>query len=321
MSVVERFGAPSLVFDAYWRFAAERQEMFFRRFHGKGKPWTKDPILNEFKFTNVYRAADRVSQYLIRNVIYREDLPKSHHEVFFRILLFKIFNKIETWEMMESAVGAITYADFDFNKYDGVLSSARSRNQAIYSAAYIMPSGGSKSPEHVKHRIHLRLVQRMVQEQLPKKIVNAESLKNVFELLRSYPTIGDFLAYQFAVDINYSELTSFSEMEFVVAGPGARDGMRKCFPSHDDRDNSDIIRYMADAQELQFKRLGIEFKDLWGRKLQLIDCQNVFCEVDKYARVAFRMFLELLDEFGLSSITNAIVGLWSIGFPKVEVAL
>jgi hypothetical protein len=24
---------------------------------------------------------------------------------------------------------------------------------------------------------------------------------------------------------------------------------------------------------------------LWGRSLQLIDCQNLFCEVDKYARV------------------------------------
>jgi hypothetical protein len=25
---------------------------------------------------------------------------------------------------------------------------------------------------------------------------------------------------------------------------------------------------------------------LWGRPLQLIDCQNLFCEVDKYARHA-----------------------------------
>ena len=25
---------------------------------------------------------------------------------------------------------------------------------------------------------------------------------------------------------------------------------------------------------------------LWGRPLQMIDCQNLFCEVDKYARIA-----------------------------------
>ena len=43
--------------------------------------------------------------------------------------------------------------------------------------------------------------------------------------------VGDFLAYQFITDINYSTLTDFSEMEFTVPGPGARDGIHKCFES------------------------------------------------------------------------------------------
>jgi hypothetical protein len=50
---------PSKVFDTYWRFAAERQEIFFRRIAGAPPPWTADPILREFKFTNAYRASDR----------------------------------------------------------------------------------------------------------------------------------------------------------------------------------------------------------------------------------------------------------------------
>jgi hypothetical protein len=32
--------------------------------------------------------------------------------------------------------------------------------------------------------------------------------------------------------------------------------------------------------------LGLSFPSLNGRRLQLIDCQNLFCEVGKYARVA-----------------------------------
>jgi alpha-glutamyl/putrescinyl thymine pyrophosphorylase clade 1 len=43
---------------------------------------------------------------------------------------------------------------------------------------------------------------------------------------------------------------------------------------------------MADIQEQQFARLGLRFRSLWGRPLQLIDCQNLFCEVSKYARCA-----------------------------------
>ena len=46
-----------------------------------------------------------------------------------------------------------------------------------------------------------------------------------------------------------------------------------------------MIRLMADRQEEAFRDLGLSFPTLWGRPLQLIDCQNLFCEVDKYARV------------------------------------
>ena len=110
-------------------------------------------------------------------------------------------------------------------------------------------------------------------------------MRRGFELLRSYPLIGDFLAYQLVTDLNYSELTDFSEMEFTMPGPGARDGIRKCFESLGGLSEVDIIRLMADRQEHEFGRLRIEFPSLWGRRLQLIDVQNLFCEVDKYARV------------------------------------
>src|SRR5438132_384169 len=86
------------VYDSYWKFAALRQETFFNRAGGKQYPWTSDPIINRYRFTNVYRASDRVSQYLIRDVIYDESLPSAPKEILFRILLFKLFNKIETWE-------------------------------------------------------------------------------------------------------------------------------------------------------------------------------------------------------------------------------
>jgi hypothetical protein len=118
------------------------------------------------------------------------------------------------------------------------------------------------------------------------RVSSADSLREAFEVLRSYPAIGGFLAYQYLIDLNYSPVLGFEEMEFVVPGPGARDGIRKCFGRAADGIEPDIIRYMADCQEEHFARLGLEFRGLRGRRLQLIDCQNLFCEVDKYARVA-----------------------------------
>ena len=50
--------------------------------------------------------------------------------------------------------------------------------------------------------------------------------------------------------------------------------------------NEEIIRYMYEHQDEEFKRLNLEFKRIGNRKLQLIDCQNIFCELDKYLRQA-----------------------------------
>jgi hypothetical protein len=276
---------PTIAFDTYWRFAVERQEIFFRKFHGQAAPWTLDPIFSTFKFTNAYRASDRVSQYLIKNVIYRKDLPSSNEEVFFRIILFKVFNKISTWQLLEKTVGSIVYEDFSFDEYDRILTDAMAAKTSIYSAAYIMPSGGKSFGSSVKHRNHLELIGRMISDELPKKLAHARSMQQAFHLIRSYPTIGDFLAYQFLIDVNYSKITSFSEMDFVVPGPGALDGIQKCFSDRGGLNAPEIIKFMTDNQDREFERLGLSFPSLWGRPLQLIDCQNLFCEVDKYSRM------------------------------------
>ena len=204
---------------------------------------------------------------------------------FFRILLFKLFNKIETWTILETAFGSVTFKDYSFEHYDRVLTLAMANGTAIYSAAYIMPPGGRKLGHDRKHRNHLVLLEHMLGDSLPQQIAECQSMQQVFMLMKSYPGIEDFLAYQYVTDINYSELTDFSESEFVVPGPGAVDGIRKCFRDTGGLNKPEIIKFMTDRQELEFERLGITFRSLWGRHLRLIDCQNIFCEVNKYARV------------------------------------
>lgn len=273
----------TIVYDTYWRFAAERQEVFFRKLEGTPPPWTNDLTIARHKFTNAYRAADRVSQYLIRHVIYEGN--QSREEVFFRTILFKLFNKIETWELLQENLGTISYKDFSFHRYDEVLTEAISSKTRIYSAAYIMPSGGTAFGYSAKHRNNLKLLERMMEDEVPRQVSEAHTMRQAFEILRSYPTVGNFLGYQFATDLNYSEICEYSEMEFVVPGPGARDGIHKCFSDLGGLTEAEIIKLVTDRQEHEFQRLGLTFRSLWGRKLQLIDCQNLFCEVSKYARV------------------------------------
>jgi hypothetical protein len=275
---------PTCVFDSYWRFAAERHAIYERRLQDDCGPWTHDPILRSYRFTNVYRVSDRVSQYLVREVQYRTDRSQSPRELFFRTLLFKIFNKIETWEMIERALGPISWKDIDLNTIAGVLDNALRRGNRIYSAAYIIPSPAFGHDR--KHANHLALLAMMMADGLPEKVECARSLRQVYELIKPYPGLGTFLAFQYVIDLNYSDLLGFSESEFVVAGPGALDGIAKCFSDIGRATPEEIIYAMVERQEREFDRLALPFNGLYGRRLQPIDCQNIFCEISKYARVA-----------------------------------
>jgi hypothetical protein len=278
------------VYDSYWRFAAERQAIFFGRIAGSPPPWTDDPILRRHKFTNAYRVSDRVSQFLIREVIYNPAYDAYPREIVFRILLFKLFNKIETWQLLETELGTPRWSEFSAVRYDQVLSQAFGRSQRLYSSAYIIPPVRLGVTDGVKHRGHLSLLELMMRDDVPVRASEAKNLEAVYLLLKSYPSIGNFLGFQLAIDFNYSAVVDWPESDYVVAGPGARDGIAKCFENAKDFEAADIIALMADRQEAEFARLGLEFRSLWGRPLQLIDCQNLFCEISKYARVAHPEF-------------------------------
>lgn len=275
---------PTTILDTYWRFAAERQAMLHRRLTGSPGPWTDDPILCAYRFTNAFRIADRVSQYLIQEVQSRADRSQEPQELFFRTILFKIFNRIETWEALEERLGPMTWASVDLDAIAALLNERIDQGRRNYSAAYIMPSPAFGFER--KHANHLALIAAMMEDGLSDRLRQAPSLATVYERLLAYRGLGPFLAFQFAIDLNYCDLIDFSENDFVVAGPGALDGISKCF-SHTGRHSpAEIIGWMVDYQESEFTRLGLQFEGLHGRRLHLIDCQNLFCEVAKYTRAS-----------------------------------
>lgn len=275
---------PTIVYDSYWRFAAERLAMYFRRLSSARGPWTKDAVLRSYRFTNTYRAADRVSQYLIRNVQYRDDRSQAPAEIFYRTLLFKLFNRIETWERLEHEFGPLSWQSADLHAISQVLDRAMRSGNTIYSAAYIMPA--PRFGRARKHDNHLALLAAMMEDGLPARVERSKTLAEVYELLKPWPGLGAFLAFQYTIDLNYSALLDLDEREFVVAGPGALDGIAKCFASTGGLRAEEVIHRMVEVQEYEFARQGLDFPGLFGRRLQPIDCQNLFCEISKYARVA-----------------------------------
>ncbi len=269
-------------YEVYWSFASSRQKAYQRRLEGRAGPLTDDPVIANHRFTNAYRASDRVSQYLITNVIY--DADRSWIDTFARVLLFKVFNRVDTWCHLELCLGEISAKTLMTGRVDDVLED-RAIKSPIYSAAYIMPP--PRNSTGAKFHRHLDLIRSMIRGGAHERIAEAQTMRGAFAILASYESIGPFLAYQFITDLNYSRHLRYSETEFVVPGPGALRGLRKCIADPGDYKPDEVIRWAMEAQETAFSDRGLEWTGLWGRSLQLIDIQNLFCEVDKYTRVAY----------------------------------
>jgi hypothetical protein len=274
------------IYDLYWYFASERQQMFARRVAGEPGPWTEDPILREFKFCNVFRAADRVSQYMIRDVCYHDE-PCTAEDRLFQIVAFRTFSKPATWQAVHDVLGRCpALEDLADGSFTSALDEARQRNGGLYTGAFILCATDAYG-QSAKHRNHVELFRHMfLHDQLGAKLLESTSLREVYELLHGYPLMGDFMSYQTTIDLNYSALIGFSENDFTQAGPGALRGIRKCFENLGDYTPAEIVLWMTERQDEEFARLGLPFGGLWGRPLHAIDCQGLFCETDKYCREA-----------------------------------
>jgi len=273
------------VYRAYWHLAAERQRIFEARIGAAQPPWSTDPILCRYRFCNAFRASDRVSQYLIRDVIYAPSGFTSPDRVL-RTILFRLFSRPQTWRLIEERCGQVRIASFDPSTIGTVLDEAMAEGTTLYTSAFILCANRAYGHRR-KHRNHLALLDAMLADHLPDRILEATSFENIYEYLLAYPLIGPFMAYQLAVDLNYGPDFDFSENDFTVPGPGALRGLAKVFNDLGDLSPSEAIQWLRERQETLADELDIPPPTLFGRPLQAIDCQNLLCELDKYARVKF----------------------------------
>jgi hypothetical protein len=278
---------PTTGFDTLWLWVKERHAIYTARREGKPAPWTGDPVLRQFKFTNSFREIDRESQACIRIANSGASLD-DFAEQFFRTILFKTFNLDSTWELLTRGLGEEPrLRNFDLERYCSILP-----NDGIYSNAYYgaYPQRDSEweavglTREKSPKKYHLRVVQMMIEQGIPVEAVAAKSLGDIAALLQKFPRIGDFKAGQFALDLNYGPHLRLPIDSFVIAGPGARNGIDRCFAAHGKR-YDEVIRLVCQYQdECSLAAVGSETPRLRGRAPAAMTAQNWFCEISKYLR-------------------------------------
>lgn len=258
---------------AFVAFIAEREAIRRRRQQKEREPWTKDPILSKFRFCNVRREDDRVTQWL--RVHWREPFADYPH-LWFAMVVARLINHPPTLEEL-SLPGR-----WNPKQFLHVLRSRAKREEKTFGSAYIVSTNGRATDKG------LYLVESVLnplwaerQSLIPQK---GDTLVEYCAALRQFNGMGGFIAAQVIADIKYVEpLKSAPDWwTFAASGPGSRRGLNRVVGLDVDSHWNEMEWYAT------LRVLGDDtrkmLQDAKVPRLHLQDLQNCLCEYDKYER-------------------------------------
>ena len=274
--------------DAFWKFIFARHLIWYKRFQlGQPAPWTDDPIMLEYKFTNVYRELDRGTIYLLDNIIGEG----SEVEQIFNIIFYRMFNRIETYEAVGrqrivnsvKTPGKLIWA----NRKEtwATLQERYEADQPLWTDAHMVCAYEHFPGDNKFERF--QYIFKQVMAALPglyDTVKKAKSLGTIHKALCAIPGIGPFNAYEIEVDISYADWNNHSEDEWVNPGPGCQRGLKFIFPGIKPNECTQIIHVLRQVQDEEFKRLNLPFMDIAYKKrdLTLRNIEHCCCEAFKY---------------------------------------
>ena len=273
------------VLKIFKHYVAERYRIhLLKDIENKPFPWTDDIILSMYRFTNVFREQDKNSRYLLR-MIGREGYFLNLNSIC-NIILFRLFNKIETMELLGGWV--------DFWNYDPELIREKllkaPEGYRYFTNAYL--SSGMKKefnkyyPEEKMRVMNIPNVVYKFRHDLWKGIATARSPQQVIDVLKQVNGISDFLAYQIFVDLTYLRDFPWSENEFVMSGPGCSLGLSYLFEDNGGLEDEELLFWLRDNCPITREWCMENMTDLpeEHRYLNVMSLENCMCELGKYMK-------------------------------------
>lgn len=236
--------------DRFFAYARERHAIYLRREFGATRPWTEDAILNEYRFTNVFRELDKTTAWFRK---YVRDPLRDKPEVLLATVVFRLLNRIETGEAIFSqtvlegdlqpgarlfgttlptAFDLFVFKSPDARHLKGAILDHVGRKGPYVTGAYIIssPSGHSKLDGMLKvigdfHRKSGWLNYALGARQ----IGGRESLFNTWSWLREQPFLGGFHSYEIVTDLRHTALLDKAPDidTWANMGPGAKRGLNR----------------------------------------------------------------------------------------------
>lgn len=267
----------------------------------KDPPWTKDPVLRNYRFTNIRREHDRETRWVIDNIARNPEL--CYEDKLLNIILFRLYNKHETAELLSMPIKFQEFEEWDPEWYRSLFEAAVEEDKEIkfFTGAYNM--GGTKRmmkqylpKKDPKNSIPMRIlwfIKNLIDCDFVSSIKDCRTQEEVCICISSCTGIGDFLGYQMFVDMTYIKDFPFSENEFTIAGPGCIRGLDYLFKDRGGMDYEECLFWLRNNLDGLFREeLGKDWdpkKVFWDlpeedRCFNVMSLENCFCELSKYIK-------------------------------------
>lgn len=265
--------------DIFTNYINERESVRLLKESGQPAPWTDDPILRDYRFTNVRRTDDRISKYGIE--MFAENPSLSLYDKIMNMILFRAFNKPETSAIFQQPIQ--DWSDENLNSIDqhaAKLLDNLGDKYKQYGSAYFQ--SGLKGAWGVRSNIHsaqrmMDMMAHIRENAIVESIIANPTPLGVLETIKSVKGIGgDFLSYQIWVDLTYIPELPLNEDHMTVAGPGCALGISMLVEDMDGMTPEELIFHIRDNQHA----LDLDI----GFCLTVMDIENIFCEFSKYMK-------------------------------------
>jgi hypothetical protein len=283
--------------DMFWYWLNTRHRIYLDKKAGDPWPWTKDKILRTYKFTNVYRQLDRVTQEWTTRYMKLRHGKASRENILFHCMVFRLFNWPPTYDTLNFA-GLIN--SWNMNKAIRVLTDRKENGnddeRQIFTGAYIIPNGGSTDPKidvicgalDWVHRHRKELMRNICEPVDSRKKTMLPSMEQAVNVLSNIWTIGPFIAYEIACDLRHTSLLADASdvMSWANPGPGAKRGIHRLMcgeakmPGAKPNYNKKMRELLLMAPQALDKHV---FECEWPFEMREIE--HSLCEFDKYMRV------------------------------------
>jgi len=245
--------------DKFFAYARARHQVYLNRNAGLPREkWTKDKILKNNRFTNVFRELDKTTQWFRKNV---RDPLRDKPEVLLATLVFRMFNRIEVGEAIfcQQVAGPFTAVPalftnstrgrtaFEIYCAEGEIAILRNYVKQFLprgpytTGAYII----SSPPGHDKLNGVLKIIDDFAKRKCDKptcghedwhctarwllRNVDDQSLEKTFNWLRTFDYTGRFHSYEIVTDLRHTDLLRNAKdvTTWANMGPGARRGLNR----------------------------------------------------------------------------------------------